>query len=394
MAGMRWVGDRYVVVDGVARSYRSNFPNAPATFDLLNSSVDNAGNYIHAEAPFNFWKQRVVNLVDGRRLPQRDLLGLDVSVEYANDHNAIFVLSAANFIQYDGLSEKRRRSYQSLEHSLAKLKVPLIVLGLGAQAPRKWNPTTHTLPDEAVSLLQFLSERAELVSLRGRFSEQVANHFTDGGNFVVTGCPSFYQSPSAFSDLKNELSHPSGGRPSFSLTNFGKPAERSLFVDALRSGHIWIDVRRPEATDTNRWLRSMNTANDDPLPGCVRAVPRVSISALAQGGHQHFDQSSDWIEYCRTHVNFSYGTRLHANMATLLAGKPAIWLTHDQRTIEATEYFNLPTLNLTQAQEWDFTRPPSASTFDRMFDVVEPRFAHFNYFLREAGLPEVELPVL
>lgn len=383
--------DRYVVVDGVARSALSRYPDPSLGFDLLSSSVDNVGNYVHAEAPFNFWRYSIPNLVDGRRLPQRDSRGLSVSIEYANSKRAVFVLSAANFIQFDGLSVARRRSYQNLEALLSKLTVPLIVLGLGAQAPRIWDPEVNRLPIEAISLLQFLSDKAELVSLRGAFTERIVRNYVSGGNWVVTGCPSFFQEPSAFKRLLLNLRQPNPGVPAFSLTNFTKPAEVSIFSMAMRMDHSWIDVRRPAAQDLQKWLES-ETRNLSDWPDTSAEVPVAARRSIKMPQHHVFLDYPSWLSFSRAHVAYSYGTRLHANMATLLAGKAAIWITHDKRTLEATRYFNLPSLTLSEAQQWEFDAPPSLSLFEPMFNVVRSRFEKFNNFLQEAMLPQISTP--
>jgi hypothetical protein len=48
-----------------------------------------------------------------------------------------------------------------------------------------------------------------------------------------------------------------------------------------------------------------------------------------------------WIDYMRD-VDFTFGTRIHGNIAALLAGSPSYVFAHDTRTLELARYFQIP----------------------------------------------------
>ncbi len=102
-----------------------------------------------------------------------------------------------------------------------------------------------------------------------------------------------------------------------------------------------------------------------------------------------FGTCQDWLEFMRTNVSFSYGTRFHVNMAALLAGRPAMWITHDTRTQELVEYFKLPHMNLKHASvriPHDIGNAIDLTPFFDNYDTVSKRF---NEFLEIAGLPKL-----
>ena len=48
-----------------------------------------------------------------------------------------------------------------------------------------------------------------------------------------------------------------------------------------------------------------------------------------------------WFDHLATY-EFSFGTRIHGNIAAVLAGTPAVVLAHDSRTLELAAYHKIP----------------------------------------------------
>lgn len=361
---------RLLVVDGVAR-HLLDAPE-PGRFDLLESSYDNAGNVVHAEAPFAMWDDGSGAVIDGRQLRYRRGNTFRDTIDFANRKQASFILSAANFIQFDGMSPERRASYRRLQNELERLEVPLVVLGLGAQAPRRWNPRDHALPQEAIDLMKFFGERCDVISARGEFSASVLRDYAGVRNTIVTGCPSFFQRPEAFAELRHDLRERRAGRTVISVTNLRKPAELEMLSRAAARGHEWIDVRHPMTVDD----------------GVVASADGAPIRIDRRG----YLEARTWMHDLRQRFTFGYGTRLHVNMALLLAGLPALWVVHDGRTVEATNALHLPSITLQEVVSAEREELEMAADYEEMFDHLEGLFGTFNRFLERVGLPGVDHP--
>ena len=57
----------------------------------------------------------------------------------------------------------------------------------------------------------------------------------------------------------------------------------------------------------------------------------------------------DSLFYKKENITFALGTRFHGNMESLRNGVLALWITHDNRTEELTNYLNLPSIKLSEA---------------------------------------------
>lgn len=387
--------ERPIFVDGVARLM---FPRpADGPFDLLDSSFDNLGNSIHAEAPFSFWDDGSRQVVDLRSVRFQEGWSFDQAIDFVNECDGMLVLSAANFIQFDGDSTARRTSYARLQSSLERLAGPLVVLGMGVQSPRGWDAFAHPLPSEAVSLMQFLGDKCELISVRGDLSASVFRDYAGVDNVFVTGCPSFFQRPQAFRELRSG-GVGARGLVSTSFTHFSLMVEGGLMRKAFRAGYEWIDVRYPFFT--NLGLSGVGGSDRAELPVDLKVMSESGEDPLSAGDVRRYLQNHrrtfhgyhDWVAFNQRHVRFSWGTRLHVNMATLLAGKPALWIVHDSRTIEACNALRLPTVYLGDVQGMEVSEFEDVCNFDEMFDSLALLFTRFNEFCDAVSLPRIERP--
>jgi hypothetical protein len=93
-----------------------------------------------------------------------------------------------------------------------------------------------------------------------------------------------------------------------------------------------------------------------------------------------------WLAYLRA-VDFSFGTRIHGNIAALMAGTPAVVLAHDSRTLELARYFDIPHRLIGEVPaDVDAADLYAESDFTAFNAGHAARFATFTDFLSRHGL--------
>ena len=93
-----------------------------------------------------------------------------------------------------------------------------------------------------------------------------------------------------------------------------------------------------------------------------------------------------WINYL-SKFDFSFGTRIHGNITSLLAGTPAVVLAHDSRTKELAEYFEIPYKSIDLVNEnFDANSLYQDADYTKMNSGHKDRFNHFINFCNKNSL--------
>ena len=99
-----------------------------------------------------------------------------------------------------------------------------------------------------------------------------------------------------------------------------------------------------------------------------------------------------WLSLLQS-VDFSIGTRIHGNIAAVLAGTPAYVIATDSRVLELAQYHNIP--HITE-NEFDFSKSAKDIYAETDFTSVnkghKERYENFADFLRVNGLNPIKNP--
>ncbi|MGP9734867.1 polysaccharide pyruvyl transferase family protein [Brachybacterium sp. AOP42-C2-15] len=372
-----------IAVGGIAQDMVDDFP----------FSDENSGNMIHGRAPFEMFN----SAVDVRRSGWRKYYQAGTPIDFINGQCSHYVFSCANFLQFGNFTDRKRAAYSSLQKSLEPVEVPLVIFGLGAQAPASGEISPDGIPPEAVEFMKFLGEKCEVISVRGEFTARVFRELAGVENTLVTGCPSFFQRPDAFAELKEYLKGPREGVLFYNATHLRSKEERVLMQRAILEHQYWLEVHSAEIHRFHVDAMTDPELAEPPLPlhymlaGTAPDVRRDELVAYFAHRYRIFRDTRPWYQFNKEYVRLSYGTRFHGNMAALLAGRPGLWLTHDSRTAELTRTLHLPALTVSDAASMTTEEIENSVDFDPMFEALPKLFETFNEYLATYGLPQRKL---
>lgn len=360
-------------------------PELPLDFPIL--MPENSGNMIHAEAPLRMYSNAV------HSKDKKIALSGEVSFRnFVNNTCSHLIITLANSLS---LEKPNPEKYKRLHESLKQYNVPIVVFGLGIQAVER-DINKAQLCNEAVELLEFLASKANLLGVRGDFTKKVIEKCTNIKNVFITGCPSLFSDPVALRKLHENHLAKKFDVASINITNFSRPLERKLFELAVLNNTFFIE---PVNKRTHQYYLDVVRGNlKSEMPYYFKSIEEKKENSLQDGDiaryissrYKLFRNTKPWYEFNREFVDFTVGTRFHVNMASILSGIPALWLTHDARTLELTEFFNLPSLNLDEIPKMSLNDIKEKIDYSNFFDKIDGLYDDFNYYLSTNGLPKIK----
>jgi hypothetical protein len=264
-------------------------------------------------------------------------------------HCKVLVIPSANFLR-EGFDPTGFINF------LDKVELPLVFLGLGAQAD-SFEKTEFNFEPSILRLIDLLRERSKIVGVRGNYTAELLHrHSVD--NVAVIGCPSNFlnSDPELPSKLERKWSEKvvtiaTTGDEAWPRNIMKRDAERRLVAIARENGGIYV---HQSVEPLVKSLRARNPYQTSPVaPNTVESLRNSIAPHLSDDDFTRFLASAvriyydvdQWLEDL-ARFDLSIGLRLHGNMVPFQAGCPAIWIHHDARTRELVETMRLPNLAL------------------------------------------------
>lgn len=283
--------------------------------------------------------------------------------------------------------------WRNTANVLAKLRIPIVAWGIGAQAPAKG---ALELTPDTKRMLAIIAERSVSLGVRGTYTADVL--WREGvRNIRIVGCPTVFRNNDP--NLRIELPPLSSvRRVAFTLRrevghDYAVDVKRYLDLqrdtildlstrfdlDVLAQGEVeekkvlWGNPAQREegfaALRRQGWLRG----EDDPLEAIYRKKLFYSDSVAR-------------FEQCLSGMDLALGYRLHGNLLALANGVPSVYFTYDSRTAEFAETFQIPSFDVFSGRAFRLEDYWDQGLFDRFNRAYFQRYRDMRLFLDENGV--------
>ncbi|WP_164985192.1 polysaccharide pyruvyl transferase family protein [Ammoniphilus sp. CFH 90114] len=312
-------------------------------------------------------------------------------VEEIRASSDIIVMGASNFIN-------QSTNFQIPAENLQKLKLPIIVLGIGAQAPsdsvKEINLTSGTR-----NFLHQISEHSVSIGVRGEYTAELLNNMGIK-NTTIIGCPTYYLNRDInFTVKMSSIKNIEDLRPLLNYTDVKQKCDEKIFKYAFNNK---IDVVGQTEYVEEYWMRGMDINADNLLVSSKESVKEnqykkiigTSVETIKDYFKKHFYQFYDidqWTEQIKEY-NFLFGTRFHGNMIAVQNGIPALLVAHDSRTKELAEYCNIPFVEARNLLgDIDLVKLYSETNYSKFNFEYSRKFRNYVDFLKTNNVTDVDL---
>tara|TARA_Y100001935_G_scaffold49843_1_gene41464 strand:+ start:1774 stop:2904 length:1131 start_codon:yes stop_codon:yes gene_type:complete len=285
----------------------------------------NTGNFLFANA--------CKNLIKGEA---KTGVGTNFEANHVNKNFDALVIPAANWIN-------NYSDWTPLIKSLKKLKIPLLVLGLGVQAS-SYDKKDLKINKSSKELLKVIADKSELISLRGFFTKKCCE---DLGikNTVVTGCPSAFVSIDVKDiDPSNELVIASTRY--YADRNFMNNFDINSFMYRFAFNNradIYFQSEPEEMQLLVKPNESLFDKNIKNLAKVYNASQKEVKNYVQKCGAVH-TSINDWAEYLKSYKKH-LTTRIHGAILGNKIGTPTTLIVHDSRTLELADSMGVHFVN-------------------------------------------------
>lgn len=253
--------------------------------------------------------------------------------------------------------------YRQIISFLKQVNKPVVVAGLGANSFNGFDPEFHKkLDPELIWFLKELSDKTEIIGLRGAFTQEVL-HNIGIDNTQVIGCPSFFETGRTRVITKKAFR----SNMKIACSGYGIP---ETFI---QKNHCSIYLQDKQYVE-EPFIKQLCFSRG----GGLRNVDRYFV----------FSNIDDWKKSMAKN-DFSLGFRLHGTILALNSGVPALCMNGDSRAREMSEFLHIP-YRPDLACEPDLEKIYNECSYDDMNKNYPMLYDNFSSFLKKHGLTIVE----
>lgn len=225
---------------------------------------------------------------------------------------------------------------------IEQLKIPVVIVGVGIQLNYDGTNPEYLEPirPNIDRFMRAALERSATVGVRGEMTYKYLRSIGFSHSQVsVIGCPSLFQRGLLQVRTPEPIT-----RNSLVTLNVSPYQPK---MGPITTANVARYPRMRYVPQDVLTLRTLLFGDDPPNADTHHAeVPyRVTDPLLDSGRTDFFVDPTTWVKWLAGR-DVSFGTRIHGNIASLLAGTPAVVLSHDSRTRELADYHEIPHVQL------------------------------------------------
>ena len=293
-----------------------------------NSIGGNVGNLIYAFSVYKTLMTEGTNIVPDyySRNPK--------NADEINEKYDSYIIPLADAFRTDFIHELK--DYTKL---IKKLKIPVIVIGVGLRAP--FEPKLNEgfpFDDDVKEFVKAVLEKSNMIGVRGQITADYLTRlgFREGIDHTVIGCPSMYSFGRELKIRDNKITRESQVCVNSSMLS---PKKVLDFISKSMNDY-------PNHYFIPQWRKEMDlTYVGTPLSSnkSVNYPTKLSDPVYMNNRVRFFLNAPTWIDFM-SKADFSFGARLHGNVTATIAGTPSLIIPKDARMRELAEYHKLTSL--------------------------------------------------
>ena len=302
-------------------------------------------------------------------------------LEKINEECECFIIPLADAVRSDFMKEMK-----GLTVLVKSLKIPCYIIGMGVRAPYEPEDGFSFSYDNIVKdFLTAVLEKSSIIGIRGSITADYLSRlgFKEESDFTVIGCPSTYMF----------------GRDGISIrkTAISENSKICYNENVLSTDELSVFIRKsakrfkesyfiPQQVKELKILYA-GVPYTDELP---KGFPcKITDPVYLNGESLFFGNVPSWINFMKT-VDFCFGSRLHGNIVSVLAGTPSILFPFDARARELAEYHKLTNIPYFSVNEdTDIMKLIESVDFNSAEKCQAENFDRFISFLNRNGIEHV-----
>ncbi|MDO4308249.1 MAG: polysaccharide pyruvyl transferase family protein [Eubacteriales bacterium] len=305
----------------------------------------------------------------------------DEEIEIINSEYDCYIVALANAFREDFIPNLKK-----LTASIRRIKIPCVVVGVGVQAAYEPDFSRGFPFDDAVKeFVAAVLDKSASIGVRGELTDAYLRKLGFSQSDVI-GCPSMFLMGDSLpfrekKELSEELQvsvNASSGMP-YQYLKLWEKAKKEF------PNHWFVPQENKEMQ-----LMYAGVPFPERFKGQKNLYPNDLARPLyAEDRVRFFTNVPSWLSFMQN-MDFSFGTRIHGNIAAVLGGAPTFIFASDSRVRELASYHKIPYMHVGDIQDHtSISRIYEETDFSVVQKGHQERFRHYLDFLDHNGIKHI-----